>query len=122
MEHCVFAALLSPGTDWTNCGRPCERHRIALRDPTGRAHAVLADVGCRNTLFNDRPQSAVEHLPAFLAAGLRRFRVEFLEEEAGVVRKVIGRYREALSGRLGGREVCRVLGAEGRVGIVAEKA
>ncbi|MBV8224423.1 MAG: U32 family peptidase, partial [Verrucomicrobia bacterium] len=27
MEHCVFAAFLSNGTDYTNCGRPCDRHR-----------------------------------------------------------------------------------------------
>jgi putative protease len=25
MEHCAFAAFLSEGTDFTNCGRPCDR-------------------------------------------------------------------------------------------------
>ena len=24
MEHCVYCAFLSPGTDATNCGRPCD--------------------------------------------------------------------------------------------------
>ena len=24
MEHCVFCAVLSPGTNKTNCGRPCD--------------------------------------------------------------------------------------------------
>ena len=24
MEHCVFCAFLSKGTDYTNCGRPCD--------------------------------------------------------------------------------------------------
>ncbi|HZM05128.1 MAG TPA: U32 family peptidase, partial [Candidatus Saccharimonadales bacterium] len=26
MEHCVFCAFLSQGTDYTNCGRPCDTH------------------------------------------------------------------------------------------------
>lgn len=30
MEHCVFCALLSEGTDFTNCGRPCDRHEVKL--------------------------------------------------------------------------------------------
>src|SRR5690606_26145657 len=32
MEHCVFCRFLSDGTDFTNCGRPCESHEIDLRD------------------------------------------------------------------------------------------
>ncbi len=36
MEHCVYCAFLSPGTDATNCGRPCDRHDVRLRDRVGR--------------------------------------------------------------------------------------
>ncbi len=118
MEHCVFAAVLSPGTDYTNCGRPCDRHQVALRDPTGRAHPVLADVGCRNTVFNDRPQSAAEYLDRFLRHGLRRFRVELLEEDGRTARKVIARSRDALAGRVAPRDVFRELNAEGQFGVV----
>ena len=32
MEHCVFAAFLSDGTDYTNCGRPCDRHVLKIRE------------------------------------------------------------------------------------------
>ena len=32
MEHCVFCAVLSPGTNKTNCGRPCDTHVVKLRD------------------------------------------------------------------------------------------
>ncbi|MCX6890808.1 MAG: U32 family peptidase, partial [Verrucomicrobia bacterium] len=28
MEHCVFCAFLSSGTDYTNCGRPCDHHDL----------------------------------------------------------------------------------------------
>ena len=27
MERCVFAAFLSEGKDWRDCGRPCDHHR-----------------------------------------------------------------------------------------------
>ena len=35
-EHCVFCRFLSTGTDYTNCGHPCETHRVALQDKAGR--------------------------------------------------------------------------------------
>ena len=28
MEHCVFCAVLSPGTNKHNCGRPCDEHLV----------------------------------------------------------------------------------------------
>jgi putative protease len=46
MEHCVFCAFLSPGTDKTNCGQPCDHHDVKLRDRVGMEHPLKADVGC----------------------------------------------------------------------------
>ena len=71
MEHCVFCAFLSPGTDKTNCGRPCDHHDVKLRDRVGMEHPLKADVGCRNTLYNAVPQTAAEYLPRLLARGVR---------------------------------------------------
>ena len=65
MEHCVFAAFLSEGTDHTNCGRPCDRHQVELRDRVGLLHPLKADVGCRNTLFHAQAQSARPALKPF---------------------------------------------------------
>ncbi|MDG2385078.1 MAG: DUF3656 domain-containing protein [Pirellulaceae bacterium] len=32
MEHCVFCAVLSPGTKKTNCGRPRDHHTVHLKN------------------------------------------------------------------------------------------
>jgi hypothetical protein len=80
MEHCVFCAFLSPGTDRTNCGRPCDRHDVRLRDRVGMEHPLKADVGCRNTLFNAVPQSAAELVSDLLRRGARHFRAELLDQ------------------------------------------
>lgn len=117
MEHCVFCALISPGTNKTNCGRPCDRHAVKLRDRTGVEHPLTADVGCRNTLFNATPQSAAEAVPALLAAGVRAFRVELLETTGKPLRKTIGLYRDLLAGRVTPKDVWRDLQASNRVGV-----
>lgn len=117
MEHCVFCALLSPGTNRTNCGRPCDRHQVRLRDRLGLQHLLQADVGCRNTLYNALAQSGAEVVPALRAAGVRHFRVELLEENAADVRETVHLYRDLLAGRLTGKAVWRRLKAVNRVGV-----
>lgn len=49
-EHCVFCAFLSDGTDYTNCGRPCERYQVTLRDRIGTEHILQTDTGCQKLL------------------------------------------------------------------------
>lgn len=100
MEHCVFAAFLSTGTDHTNCGRPCDRHNLKLRDRVGMEHPVKADVGCRNTVFHSRAQSGADYLREFMKSGLRTFRVELLEENATQTRRILTAYRELLDGSM----------------------
>ncbi len=101
-EHCVFCRFLSSGTDHTNCGHPCETHHVTLRDERGLEHPVLADVGCRNTVFEARVQSGARFLQAWRAAGIRRFRLEFVHEDGTAVRGVIRAFRAALEGKLNG--------------------
>lgn len=98
-EHCVFCRFLSTGTSYRDCGRPCEEHRVALRDAAGRAHPVLADVGCRNTVFGAEAQQAAAHLDEWRAAGIRQFRVEFAHESGEQVARVARAFGDALSGR-----------------------
>jgi putative protease len=119
MEHCVFCAVLSPGTDATNCGRPCDVHQVKLRDRVGMEHPLKADVGCRNTLFNAVPQSAAEAVPTLVARGVQHFRIELLDGLAAddQPRQTIGLYRDLLAGRITGHEVWSQLRAANRVGV-----
>jgi U32 family peptidase len=100
MEHCVFAAFLSEGHTYLDCGRPCERHELRLRDRVGVAHPVHVDVGCRNTVYHAKPQTGARYLEAFVKQGLRRVRVELVDENAERTTSLIVAYQELLQGRL----------------------
>jgi putative protease len=118
MEHCVFCAVLSPGTNKHTCGRPCDRHEVKLKDRLGVAHPLKADVGCRNTLFNAVPQSAAEAVPSLLGEGLRDFRIELLSDpEPRELDALLSLYRDLLAGRVSGKEVWTRLKATNRVGV-----
>jgi putative protease len=100
-EHCVFCRFLSNGSSYEDCGHPCEKHRVALRDAEGRAHPVMADVGCRNTVFGAQAQEASQHLHTWLDAGLRHYRLEFVHETAQEVIQVATAFANALERRSG---------------------
>jgi putative protease len=99
-EHCVFCRFLSTGTSYKDCGRPCESHSVELRDPSGRAHPVIADVGCRNTVFGAEAQQASLHLESWLDAGIRHFRLEFAHESGEQVRRAAQAFACAMRGQL----------------------
>lgn len=117
MEHCVFCAFLSSGTDYTNCGRPCDKHDVRLRDRVGQEHPLKADAGCRNTVFNARAQTGAEFAERFLALGLRAFRVEFVNESPAEVRQTLSRYRSLLRGEISGRDLWQDLKASRQLGV-----
>jgi U32 family peptidase len=108
-EHCVFCRFLSTGTSYKDCGRPCEKHRVELRDSNGRPHPVMADVGCRNTVFGAEAQEASQHLELWQAAGIRHFRVEFVHESAEAVAQVAEAFTSAFSGAFTPAELRRRL-------------
>jgi putative protease len=99
-EHCVFCRFLSTGTSYRDCGRPCEKHFLALQDTAGRAHPVLADVGCRNTVFGAEAQEASRHLEVWKRVGIRHFRLEFVHESAEQVKEIARAFSSALAGEI----------------------
>ena len=117
MEHCVFCAFLSKGTDYTNCGRPCDKHEVRLKDRVGMEHPLKADAGCRNTVFNARAQTGAEAVARFQALGVRHFRVEFVDETPAEVERTLGRYRALLRGEITGEALWRELKLQNQIGV-----
>ncbi|MCO4754852.1 MAG: DUF3656 domain-containing protein [Bacteriovoracaceae bacterium] len=90
MEHCVFAAFMSEGSSFKDCGKPCESHKVELKDQFGNRHFIKADQECRNTMFNATAQSAVTLMPELISKGVRHFRVEVLNErENELIQKIL---------------------------------
>jgi putative protease len=118
MEHCLFAALLSTGKDFRDCGRPCESHVVSLRDRVGMDNPVEADIGCRNTIFHARAQSAASQVTSAQRAGCRRFRVELVRETPADVTRIVGAYLALMEGRTHAADVFKTLSTEGGVGVV----
>jgi putative protease len=117
MEHCVFCAFLSDGTDFRNCGRPCDKHGVALRDRVGAEHPLRADAGCRNTVFNALAQTGAEHIVHLLALGVRHFRIEFVGETREQAARTIGMYRQLLRGEITGAQLWRELKLVNQLGV-----
>jgi len=117
MEHCVFCAFLSEGTDYTNCGRPCETHTVALRDRVGTTHVIHADVGCRNTVFNGTAQTGAESVHRLLELGLRHFRLELVDETPAQISRIIQRYRQLLHGEISGSQLWKDLKLHNQLGV-----
>jgi putative protease len=117
MEHCVFCVFLSKGTSYKDCGRPCEKHVVHLRDRVGQLHRLQADVGCRNTLFNGRAQTGARFHQSLMAAGLRRFRIELLDEDAATASRTIRAYQDLLAGRSDAAGVLDRVEALERLGV-----
>ncbi len=117
MEHCDFAHVLSEGKDYRDCGRPCEHHRVELRDRVGAHLPLVADAGCRNTVFYEVPQSAAEYLPRMLQLGVGDFRVELLRESGPQVGPLLDRYARVLAGVDNGAGLWRELRALGQLGV-----
>lgn len=97
MEHCVFAATLSKGSSFRDCGKPCEKHRVELADEFGNRHQIKADPECRNTMYNAVAQSAASHYGEWNSLNLGSVRYEALYERgAELIGKIAG-YQALLS-------------------------
>lgn len=117
MEHCVFCAFLSTGTDYRNCGRPCEQYEVKLRDRTGTEHIIQADAGCRNTVFNGTAQTGAEFVQHLLNLGVRNLRLEFVNETPQQVLQTLDCYRQLLQGDITASQLWRELKLHNQLGV-----
>ena len=105
MEHCVFCRFLSTGTTFEDCGHPCETHRVSLRDENGREHPVMADVGCRNTVFGAQSQQASRYMDTWISVGIEHFRLEFVHEQPTQIFKITQAFARFLDGEISSIEL-----------------
>ncbi|MGB7325438.1 MAG: U32 family peptidase, partial [Rubripirellula sp.] len=104
-EHCVFCRFLSDGTDNTNCGHPCETHKVSVRDSQGRAHPVMADVGCRNTIFGAEAHTDITAIAGWLRLGFEHFRIELVHQNAEQTAAILEGFASFFSGNRSGSEL-----------------
>jgi U32 family peptidase len=118
MEHCVFAAVMSKGTDYRTCGRPCEKHVVSLKDRAGFDHPLEADVSCRNTVFHAKPQSAAHIVPSLTAMGVSRFRIEAVRETAEEIATLVHAYKAIIAGSLAPTEALARIKSQPGYGVI----
>lgn len=99
MEHCVFAAFLSQGKSYKDCGKPCEKHKVQLKDQFGNFHWIKPDQECRNTMYNSSAQTALPYLNEWQKMGLGEIRFEALHESGDELIQKIQRYVDVIENR-----------------------
>lgn len=109
MEHCVFAAFLSNGHSFRDCGKPCEKHEVKLKDPYGNWHFLKADHECRNTFFKATPQSASFLVKELKDLGVRTFRLEALNESVPELVLKVETYLKLLKDEISNQEAVETL-------------
>jgi len=117
MEHCVFAAFLSKGSSFKDCGKPCEKHKVELKDVYGQYHYLTADQECRNTFFRATPQSAGFMLKELSDSGVGSLRLEALYETPEQLSNKINLYFDLLYGAKDYNTVKKKLGASEKYGV-----
>lgn len=110
MEHCVFAAFLSSGSSFRDCGKPCEKHKVQLNDMYGNMHELKADQECRNTMFNSKSMSAASLIPVWQNKGVNHFRFEALHETADELMTKLALYFDLMGKKLTAEEVVAKIG------------
>lgn len=66
------------------------------RDSAGKDHLILADQGCRNTVFNAQAQTGTYFLRGWALAGVGWLRVELVDEGPEHVAPLLEGYRAVL--------------------------
>lgn len=117
MEHCVFAAFLSQGKSYKDCGRPCEKHKVQLKDQFGNHHWIKPDQECRNTMYNSSAQTALPYLAQWQSVGLGEIRFEALHERGEELIFKLRSYIDVLEGKKSTEQALSELKLSERYGL-----
>lgn len=121
MEHCVFAAFLSKGSSFKDCGKPCEKHKVQLKDQFGHMHWIKPDQECRNTMYNASAQTALPYLKDWKNLGLGFVRYEALNENNDELILKIKTYCDVINERLSIDEAVNTLSTTAAYGLSARQ-
>lgn len=116
-EYCAFARSLTTGRRFPECGKICTQHKVEIEDHKGERHFLQSDAECRNTLFVGHPQSALKLLPQLRTAGVNRFRLEMLNEDAETVRRKVLIYTQAILGKISIEDAIKQAGIQEKYGL-----
>lgn len=119
MEHCVFAAYLSKGSSFKDCGKPCEKHKVSLKDMYGNIHHLAADQECRNTMFKAEAQAATTQIQNWQRRGVANFRIEGLWEDGASILKKTTVFQKLLNEVVDSKEALEELGMMEKFGVSA---
>ena len=121
-EHCTFARFLSKGNSYQDCGHVCTRNTVHLRDQNGKDNLVLADMGCRNTVFSAESQSGLYSMNDWIKAGIGHLRIELVDESGEDAARIASLYLQFLSKEMQPEKVWKELDmipdSNGRLGGV----
>ena len=117
MEHCLYAAHLTEAIRFPYCKQACAKHHIDIVDHKGARHSLVPDAECRNTLYLEQQQSALNLVSLFAKRGVYQFRLEMLEESSSETADKIRLYTEAIRGRLPFDTAAKLIGAEEKYGV-----
>ena len=95
--YIAVARFLSKGNSYQDCGHVCTRNTVHLRDQSGKDNLVLADMGCRNTVFMSEAQSGVYTMNEWTKANVGHFRIELVDESGEDAVKIVTSYLQFLS-------------------------
>lgn len=95
-QHCLYANLLSSGTNSQTCGQPCLKKDLYIIDRLQYSHLVRSDYCCRNTIFAQTPEQRQKLLPKLSRSGVCSYRLEFLDENSSQVKKIFTYYNNLL--------------------------
>jgi putative protease len=120
MEHCVYAAFLSKGNSFRDCGKPCEKHEVYLKDMYGNRHDIKADQECRNTLFNSKANSTAKYLKDWVQKGVKYYRFECLHESAEELISKVDSYLKLMNNEITLDDAYKTLGKAEKYGLGSE--
>ena len=110
--HCLLAAATTRADDCGICGQPCRRQNVHLRDRNGVEHPVLADAAGRSTVYQAKPQSAVEVF-AEAAPRVSHWRIELVQEDGPQSVELLRIYAQLVTGEWAAPRVAEALAAAG---------